>query len=170
VPGRVVFAHEDGYIKIYNQLSDGSKGDALTENWLYVQGISLTETPRSVTASRLFAGIGSRVINTGYDRELSIEKYHSDKTNEWDLATTANTDYYIEIVFSDNFIIDPVNDIWEEIEDNWEDCEIVFSEDYSVSQSETWTLKYCRSGGKSLKTQKDGINTITHNWSVGKIE
>jgi len=170
MPVRVVFSHDDAIVRIYKQNSDGSQGDVLTENWLYVTGIELTEKTGIVTVPRLFAQ-RKRNHTTGYDRQLTIDKLHYDKVFDWSLALTKDQDYWIEVEFSDYYVgalnTEPVNDIWEEITDLWENCELIFGENYRAPQTETYILKYCRYTGQSLKT--GDINELNKTFSVGTV-
>jgi len=138
--GRVVFDHDNALVKIYKQDSDGSKGDVQSDDWLYVQGIKLVETPKIKAIPRLFAS-RNRVETIGYERLLTIEKFHYYKVNDWSLAKDVDQDYWIEIVFTGD----------------------------NINYTETYTCKYCRYNGQSLNTREDPANDFSKGWIVGTI-
>ncbi len=163
---RVVFSHDDGYVKIYKQNSNGSKGDVLSDEWLYVQDIQMVETPREHVSPRLFAG-QNRVTIIGYDRTLNIGKFHYWKIYDWSLASSRTQDYYIEIVFTEDTPYDPQRYKWNTTHYKWSDWHHKWN-DYDVApQTETYTLTYCRYAGQTLAT-KD-INNLSRKFSVGNI-
>lgn len=145
----VVFSHDNAIIKIYEEDSGGIRGNALTEDWILVQGINCVETPIISTKQQLFAGYNREVV-TGYNRSLSIDKYHSSKSNDWVLAIIRNQLYWIEIVFTEYNI----------------DAESA-RKGASGPQTETYTLKHCTYDGQTLTT--GDINTLAKKWRVGEI-